>query len=45
MWPNLCICVVAFFIYVLAMFSWKTAEIEYHSMVLAGQATAGGVRA
>ena len=40
MWPNLCICVVAFFIYVLAMFSWKTAEIEYHSMVLRDRRTA-----
>ena len=43
MCPNLCILFLALVIYVVAMFSWKTAEVEYHSMVLAGQATAAKV--
>jgi hypothetical protein len=38
--PNILILVMSISIYIIGMFAWKCAEIDFHSTVLAGQATA-----
>jgi len=37
--PNLFICLIAMVIYVVAMVGWRSAEIDFHTTVLAGKAT------
>lgn len=37
--PNILICSISLLIYVVAVWSWRSAEIEYHSMVISGYAS------